>query len=271
MGRVVTAIRNAYDMCHVLVCASGGFVLVSIITCAQMSHHVYSDSVSGLADDWEQLHASGGPVYRVEWGANSTHKVRVDSGFFGAIYKHSSARFVVAFRGTELTDPGDIAADLSIGRSALNFVRSFLGSAGFQHEQVKDAKKLLKLAESKHSISPKSCLVTGHSLGGALAKVVASPAGYTVVAFNSPGMSNVVIDSKSRARIVNVRTTGDIVSTVGDQETKPLDVTLPPKSTQVGKYGREIEIQESFFGQHSMLNMLRQVSLERDRFGVNLI
>lgn len=245
--------------------------MISVITCAEMSNHVYSNSVSGLTDGWKQLHASEGPVYRVEWGANSTHKVRTDSGFFGAIYKHSSDHFVVAFRGTELADPGDIFADLSIGRATLTAVRSILGSAGFQHEQVKDAKKLVSLATSKYSISPNNCLVTGHSLGGALAKVVAAPLGYKVVAFNSPGMRSVLIDSVSRSKIVNVQTTGDIVSTVGEQETIPLDVTLPLKSTQVGKYGREIKIPESVFGQHSMHNMLRQVLLEPDRFGASLL
>lgn len=245
--------------------------MVSVADCAKASEHVYSASNHNQPDGWNRVHQSPGPVYRLEWGSNSQHKIRVDSGFFGAIYKNRAGQFIVAYRGTEITDPGDISADVAIGRSAIGLIERLIGTADFKHRQIEDAARLLSHAAKELSVSDRNCVVTGHSLGGALAKVVAANQGYRVVAFNAPGVKQDIGNRKFLGRITNVRTRGDVVSRVGDQEGEPMWVDLPLKSTVVGKYGRQIDVGQGVFGQHSMSNLLAEIRKDSSRFAKPLL
>jgi len=95
-------------------------------------------------------------------------------GFFACAYVHDSGReLIIAFRGTD---------DLS---DALTDVAIFLGK---YPNQATNAKIALKDILSKHR-HIKSVHLTGHSLGGGLASLMADAHNLPAVTFNAPGMA----------------------------------------------------------------------------------
>jgi hypothetical protein len=149
-------------------------------------------------------------------------------GFFAAMYKRQDGCRALAFRGTD--DLADVFRDdlaLAIGRvpPQIEYALAFAREVG---------------------LSPQDA-VTGHSLGGALALLVAAAGNHPAVTFNAPG----VADSCARVaaselgrrmlrmmqrcggfrRVLNIRIGGDPVSSpwiTGDQVgADELMVTLP--------------------------------------------
>jgi len=95
-------------------------------------------------------------------------------GFYASAYLHENGReLVVAFRGTD--DLADAIADVTI----------FLGK---YPNQAIHAERALKDILSKHR-NIKSVHLTGHSLGGGLASLMANAHDLPAVTFNAPGMS----------------------------------------------------------------------------------
>jgi hypothetical protein len=161
-----------------------------------------------------------------EWtlAASAAHP----GGFFAAMYKRQDGCRALAFRGTD--DLVDVFRDdlaLAIGRVP---------------PQVEHA-----LAFSREvGLSPQDA-VTGHSLGGALALLVAAADNRPAVTFNAPGVADScgrvaasplgtrVLGMMQRCggfrRVLNIRIGGDLVSSpwiTGDQVgANQLMVTLP--------------------------------------------
>ena len=98
------------------------------------------------------------------------------SGFYAAAYQNvSTGEIVIAFRGTEFTDTGDLAAD-----SAILF--------DSEHRQFVDALEFALAVRDRYQGQGYSISVTGHSLGGALAQLTADVFGWGGETFDAPGM-----------------------------------------------------------------------------------
>lgn len=140
--------------------------MTTILTCARAAEDVYKDQPSAV-DDYQVFNHS--PA-----GARD---------FFGSSYYLGSVG-IIAFRGSKYLKEDWLDADVDIARSRLP--TSQLGDAySFFGEQ---RNKLMKERNCQRFI------VVGHSLGGALASVVASTSHRvptSAVTFNAPGMAGV--------------------------------------------------------------------------------
>ena len=117
------------------------------------------------------------------------------NGFQGAIFTRGG-EMVVAFRGSAQTM--DAVADLKLGQ-------------GMNSSYFSEGERLASLAANSNTY----VIVTGHSLGGAIAQVVANRGGYTMGTFNAPGVG--VIASRNigwSTPHMNVLRVGGMLSSV---------------------------------------------------------
>lgn len=178
--------------------------MISALDCAYLADDVYNRANNNLAQErgWLRVDAQ-----------NWLH------GFAAGIYERGGER-VVAFRGTDTDDADDILSDarmvpvatvqqitrvvptilheygvgdrteLVIGGTLLSEVlasyRARMATAVLANQappiQTHQAQSYLR------QVSPQPVYLTGHSLGGALAKVISLNTGIPCIAFNSPYM-----------------------------------------------------------------------------------
>lgn len=175
--------------------------MISFFECACLAEDVYNRENNNLASEigWTRVDAQNWP-----------------NGFAAGLYRKNNMT-VISFRGTDTDDIEDILADLRmvpasainlteelpqallhaygvdalemqvggyfVGQIATNFrtqliVRAFANQ--IPREQVQRAMRYFL------NISPRPALLVGHSLGGALAKVVSLEHNIRAIAFNSP-------------------------------------------------------------------------------------
>lgn len=166
----------------------------SLLTFARISEDVYQDTTN-LPENFGWS--------RVDRRENK------QSGFFAALYEKKQStkgsdgiRRIISFRGTQLTDIHDLATDIGIIRrktghqffDALRAFSSFRGARGKDHVRL-----------------------TGHSLGGALAKLVTTNTRVGCCVFNSPGLCGMSHLGPYRPNerddlIVNINSRFDLVS-----------------------------------------------------------
>ncbi|MDH5571446.1 MAG: hypothetical protein OEY89_06750 [Gammaproteobacteria bacterium] len=164
--------------------------MATLLDCARISEDVYSKKVNFTSDSWVEV---GQPV------------INKSSGFYSRLYRNKkSAEFVIALRGTEVTDWGDIVADLAIIKRKLSpqFIDAYHAYEAY-----------------KRTIKSNKFLITGHSLGGALAKYIAARYGEKAIAFNAPGIKGMgagLASMHHKATIHNVNALLDPVSKFGD-------------------------------------------------------
>lgn len=103
----------------------------------------------------------------------------VAPGFYAAVYQNiETQEVVIAYKGTALTDTGDLAASLAIV------------SAG-EHPQFVAALRFAHAIRDLYASTAPAITVTGHSLGRCLAQLAADVFGWGGTTFEAPGIAQV--------------------------------------------------------------------------------
>ncbi len=142
--------------------------------------------------------------------------------------RKSDQQTILAFVGTQKTDPRDIIADLGIG------LQEFLPMLGVPKvvidalikvspkfaRQVEAARKyvsaLPKKKDSKgRPIKLKNMWLTGHSLGGFLAQVISNEFKIPAITVNAPGAAHEYKPKGKNTQLVNLKRQLDLVALVG--------------------------------------------------------
>ena len=198
---------------------------VSVYDLAVLSDEVYNDEF----DDKGEAHKLG-------WSRTES-QLLTKSGFFAAKYERKED-VIVAYRGTD--DKKDVLADAQMlpllnacmindtletllvcygvhDSSDLEAIKGLLRWVLLAAQKAPDYINSVPTEQTSEALSVfdkfKPQCVTGHSLGGALAKVVSERRSVVAVAFNSPFMGNMrgTIPQTS-ILIANVNTKGDPLS-----------------------------------------------------------
>ena len=170
--------------------------------------------------------AYGNAVAQPGWHELSIQPAGFAVGFQAkAVATSSGDRVVIAFAGTnELAD--------WLGPNP-----SFISPSGPTQEMRKFVQDAVEFVRSAHSLYPNASIeFTGHSLGGALAQLMADRLGVSATTFNAPGSAGMrtaletallPLDAVRQSlvnreqglgsAIVNYRNYGDLVSTIGSQ------------------------------------------------------
>ncbi|MDY0008633.1 MAG: DUF2974 domain-containing protein [Bdellovibrionales bacterium] len=188
---------------------------------AHLSSHVYfREPTKPPRDGWEVMHTSD-------------ELMPGKRGFFGALYsrdnpKTGAKEYAVAFRGT---DGDDMKSNFAIAVGALP-------------SQFKDALAFTKLAAEKTGIDVQHITLTGHSLGGYLARTVARVLDVKkVYAFSSPGPSaetraaleKLAPSALPNDKIIHIRSKHDIIGLWGSDEKIVLDLDTSGQHHAINK------------------------------------
>lgn len=145
-----------------------------------LSINVYQGGQEKIPAGWKKIHVEEN---------NKT-------GFYGEVYKRGN-ELAVVYRGTDFDDGRkEFVKDAIVGDLPMGY--------GISSGQYADAKKLYDKVQK--SYGGKRIILTGHSLGGSLAQLVAAESGRKAVTFNAYG-------------------TGDILDRMGYKNQRLLDIT----------------------------------------------
>lgn len=140
--------------------------MASNLEYAKLSAYVYSDGGPDrppLPDGW--VHATESNGFPLQsWGP---------SGYYGAVFRNVvTGEYVLASRGTEISDPGDRAADWALlhGKVPMG--------------QLRDAEALLARAVDA-GVPISDLTYTGHSLGGTISQLLSTGNMRPAVSFNA--------------------------------------------------------------------------------------
>ena len=118
------------------------------------------------------------------------------TGFLGKVYRAESGELVIAFRGTELEDKQKRGLRNDINMACKN-IPAQLQNAFTMYKQVKQEYPNAKIT------------LTGESLGGTLAALVAAETGVKAVTFSAYGAKDLIDSPKYTSNITNIGDTRD--------------------------------------------------------------
>ena len=127
----------------------------------------------------------------------------IDDGFFGAVYRsEKSKQYIVAYRGTAVDDG---KSGQMVGKSNL---KTDVGLYAIERlpTGIRFAKLLLEQAQVLFGGGQP--ILCGHSLGGAIATIVAVETGFPCCAFNAPTVSKMVRGGIIHGPYVRVHSSG---------------------------------------------------------------
>jgi Ca2+-binding RTX toxin-like protein len=189
---------------------------------ARMSAYVYGGSGRPL------LPSGWTPVLR---GDGRPVELSGDSGYYGAIFRNSSTgEYVLASRGTEITDAGDRRAVVELATSKV------------PRAQLDDAERLIDLA-IEAGVARDQLTYTGHSLGGSIGQLQATRDMRPAVTFNASPVKALLPelgrDPNAQYPIVDVVDPSDIVPHSGAHLGTRIELARPlfPLSAEIAVLG----------------------------------
>ena len=154
-----------------------------------------------------------------------------DSGYYGAIFRNASTgEYVLASRGTEITDPGDRRAVWELATSRV------------PQAQLEDAQRLVSLA-IESGVPRDQLTYTGHSLGGSIGQLLSTDDMRPAVTFNASPVKAMLPelgrDPNAPYPIVDVVDPSDIVPHSGAHLGTRIELARPlfPLSVEVALMG----------------------------------
>ena len=194
---------------------------------ARLSSHVYSHDDALLPAGWKQI-------------SDSKKVAGPDTGFYAALYerldaKDGEARYAIAFRGTKVA--ADIPSDIDIALGKLP------GQFAIAMNYVEDECRA-------HNINITDIQLTGHSLGGYLARTAGTALAVNKVwCFNSPGPTQETRDYLEKLipetalpndKIIHFRSKYDIISHWGFDEGEIIEVKTKGDHHSLQNLGQQI-------------------------------
>ena len=177
------------------------------------------------------------------------------TGFHGAVYVHTSRKeVVIAFEGTTPPDPAYLT---TLNRFFIDLLNDVAGVA-LSDPQTVHAEALVKEALAKYGKDHR-IVVTGHSLGGRLAQIVAASMALEAFTFNPAAVSKVtqkVVGPINPSRITNILMVSDVVN--------PVSKLSPAEQSRLGSdLGRRVEFYfpwSGFLREHSITTVAQRLS-----------
>ena len=146
-----------------------------------------------------------------EWHQIGKTDINKETGFVGKVFRNNEGEIVISFSGTDLFDikSRDLRNDTNM-------------SIGNEPPQTQNALALYNEVRAMYLNA--KITVTGHSLGGSLAQMVAKKTGVTAVAYNPFSTGD---DDKEYHNITNIINSQDFIS-MADINTQPGNIFVMP-------------------------------------------
>ncbi len=142
-----------------------------------LSRAVYEGNGNATVDETLQLNRTleDGTSVTTQINSSGQNVYSTSSGMQAVAFRNAQNEIVIAYRGTELNDIGDVSSDINI----------LLGN--IPQAQLTDAENFYKAVVAQYG--DENIVITGHSLGGAIAQIIGSKTGKLTYTYNAPGMA----------------------------------------------------------------------------------